>query len=124
MAGSVRPGDEEGGSSTSRSFMSLARKMMYSYTSFRGATGLSVTRSSVPKDRTDLHRKEKCQHVHVRVGEEQELPFASAIVDSFVSIVYRMPSYRISDLEMREILQPMNEALMSLLPLGQVRGKE
>ena len=62
--------------------------------------------------------------MHVRVGEEQELPFASAIVDSFVSIVYRMPSYRISDLEMREILQPMNEALMSLLPLGQVRGKE
>lgn len=52
------------------------------------------------------------------------LPFARAIVDSFVSIVYRMPSYRISDLEIREILQPMNEALMSLscpVAMGQER---
>lgn len=34
------------------------------------------------------------------------------MVLSFVSIVYRIPSYRISDLEIRLILQPMNEALM------------
>jgi len=49
---------------------------------------LSVCLSSVPKDRT----------------------FAKAIVDSFVSIVYKIPSYRISLFEINEILQPMNAA--------------
>lgn len=41
-----------GGSQTVRSFISLPRKMMYSNTSSRGGIGLSVGRSSVPKDRT------------------------------------------------------------------------
>lgn len=41
-----------GGSHTVRSLMSLPLKMMYSKTSSRGATGLSVGRSSVPKDFT------------------------------------------------------------------------
>lgn len=41
-----------GGSHTRISLMSAPRKMMYSYTSSLGATGRSVGRSSVPKDRT------------------------------------------------------------------------
>lgn len=41
-----------GGSQTVRSFISLPRKMMYSNTSSRGGIGLSVGRSSVPKERT------------------------------------------------------------------------
>lgn len=52
------------------------------------------------------------------------VPFASAIVDSFVSIVYRIPSYRISDLEIREILQPMNEALIVPLSCPVAMGQE
>ena len=35
--------------------MSDPRKMMYSYTSSLGATGLSVGRSSVPKERTERY---------------------------------------------------------------------
>lgn len=47
-----------GGSQTVRSLMSLPRKMMYSNTSSRGGIGLSVGRSSVPKERTvgKIHR--------------------------------------------------------------------
>lgn len=41
-----------GGSQTVRSLISLPRKMMYSKTSSRGGIGLSVGRSSVPKERT------------------------------------------------------------------------
>ena len=48
--------------------------MMYSYTSSRGGTGRSVGRSSVPKD----------------------LTLANATVHSFGSIVYKIPSYRMS----------------------------
>lgn len=47
-----------GGSQTVRSLMSLPRKMMYSKTSSRGAIGLSVGRSSVPKERTRVGRAE------------------------------------------------------------------
>ena len=43
-----------GGSHTRMSLMSDPRKMMYSYTSSLGATGLSVGRSSVPKERTEV----------------------------------------------------------------------
>lgn len=42
-----------GGSHTVRSLMSLPLKMMYSKVSSRGGMGLSVGRSSVPKERTD-----------------------------------------------------------------------
>lgn len=42
-----------GGSHTVRSLMSLPLKMMYSKMSSRGRMGLSVGRSSVPKDRTE-----------------------------------------------------------------------
>ena len=45
-----------GGSHTRMSLMSEPRKMMYSYTSSRGATGLSVGLSSVPNDRTENKR--------------------------------------------------------------------
>lgn len=41
-----------GGSQTVRSLISLPRKIMYSKTSSRGGIGLSVGRSSVPKERT------------------------------------------------------------------------
>lgn len=41
-----------GGSQTVRSFISLPLKMIYSNTSSRGGIGLSVGRSSVPKERT------------------------------------------------------------------------
>jgi len=87
IAGSASPGAiDAGGSSTIRSFMSPARKIMYSKISSRGGTCRSAGRSSVPYDRT----------------------LAKAIVDSLGSIVYRIPSYLISDLEINEILQPRN----------------
>lgn len=56
MAGSCGSGCSVcgfGGSQTCRSLMSLPRKMIYSNISSRGATGLSVGRSSVPKDLTE-----------------------------------------------------------------------
>lgn len=68
-----------------RSLISLPRNMMYSNTSSRGGIGLSVGRSSVPNERT----------------------LAKATVEFSVSMVYRIPSYRISALEMRLILLPM-----------------
>ncbi len=57
MAGSLgnppcRVGCGLGGWQMWMSLMSEPRKMMYSYTSSRGATGRSVGRSSVPKERT------------------------------------------------------------------------
>lgn len=58
-----------GGSQTVRSWISLPRKMMYSNTSSRGGIGLSVGRSSVPKERT--------------VGQHAELDF-----DNFVLKVW------------------------------------
>lgn len=73
-----------GGSQTWMSLMSLPRNMMYSNTSSLGGTGRSVGRSSVPNDRT----------------------FARATVDSFGSMVYKIPSYRISAFEIRLILLP------------------
>lgn len=48
-----------GGSHTVRSLMSLPLKMMYSKVSSRGGIGLSVGRSSVPKERTN---KEEVAH--------------------------------------------------------------
>ncbi|KAK2140398.1 hypothetical protein NP493_5806g00000 [Ridgeia piscesae] len=73
-----------GGSHTCKSLMSLPRKIMYSYTSSLGGTGLSVGRSSVPND----------------------LTLAKATVDSLGSIVYKIPSYRISAFDIRLILLP------------------
>ena len=50
IAGSPSP--VEGGSSTIRSLISDARKMINSKISSRGGTGLSTGRSSLPKDFT------------------------------------------------------------------------
>jgi hypothetical protein len=41
-----------------------------------------------------------------------ELPCSRATVDSSELISWRIPTYRISDLEMREILAPMNSVMM------------
>ena len=71
---------------TCKSLMSEPRKIMYSYTSAEGAIcGPSSLRPSVPKERT-------CW---------------SATFDSCVLMLYSVPSYRISDLEMRLMREPM-----------------
>lgn len=46
-----------GGSHTCKSFISLALKIIYSYTSSLGATGLSVGLPSVPNERTEMRKK-------------------------------------------------------------------
>lgn len=48
-----------GGSQTWRSLISLPLKMMYSNISSLGATGLSVGRSSVPNERTEINEQYK-----------------------------------------------------------------
>ena len=39
-------------------------------------------------------------------GKKDNLPLDKATVESLVSIVYKIPSYRISDLEISEIFEP------------------
>lgn len=56
IAGSIKPGATvpAGGSSTIKSLMSLARKIIYSKTSSRAATLRSAGLSSVPKLLTEM----------------------------------------------------------------------
>ena len=42
----------------------------------------------------------------VNFGKKGNLPLDKATVESLVSIVYKIPSYRISDLEISEIFEP------------------
>ena len=42
----------------------------------------------------------------VKYGKKGNLPLDKATVESLVSIVYKIPSYRISDLEISEIFEP------------------
>ena len=42
----------------------------------------------------------------INFGKQGNLPLDKATVESLVSIVYKIPSYRISDLEISEIFEP------------------
>jgi hypothetical protein len=52
-----------------------------------------------------------------------EIPCSRATVDSSELISWRIPTYRISDLEMREILAPMNSVMMMEMRDGGKRGR-
>lgn len=87
-----------GGSQTVRSLISLPRKMMYSKTSSRGGIGLSVGRSSVPKERTvgKTHRLTYTTLLLLLIKEENLLALRTNTVDFTLTFNVRTEYYELA----------------------------